>query len=181
MKSTPCGHRLFHRIPLGNATDGFDGIAAGAVPAQVVFDHEIGLGEGLIHFAEGKNALVDDIGPVLFPNQRTGRFQGLRRVHHWREHFILHLNQVQRVFGYIATGGGHGRNRLAHEPHLVFGQTVAGPTNGKARHRSRPLFCVLTCNNGNDAFELFCLGGVDTLDAGVCVGTLEDGGMQHVG
>ncbi len=151
------------------------------MPAQVVIDHNVRLGEGFIHFTKGENPLVDYVGAVDLPYQWAGRFQRLEGIHDWGEHFVLHLNQVQRVFGDIAGRGCYRSDGLAHKTNLFFRETMGGPTGRKTGYGPRPVLRILTCKNGDHALELLRAGNINSFDASMSMRTLENRGMQHVG
>ena len=49
-------------VEIGNRTDRFERLPAGAVPAQVVAHHDLGLREVLVDLTKGEGALVGQVG-----------------------------------------------------------------------------------------------------------------------
>src|SRR5207253_3400759 len=94
--------------PLHDAVAGLDRIAAGPEPTKIVFDDDIRFGKSLVDCAKGKEPMVNQVGALVFPNDRAVRIERLLGIYDRRENFILDLDQFQSVLGDVTARGCNG-------------------------------------------------------------------------
>ena len=107
---------------------------------------------------------------------RARRTHRLAHVEHRRQHFVLDLDQVERVLGDVRVGGGDGGDGVAvvQRPCRRPGRCstssrrLAGPRPARRRGR-RAVGQVGGGDDGLDARQRHGLRGVDALDDGVGV------------
>ena len=102
-----------------------------------VLDDDLGLGEAGVDVALALDELVDDVGALeaRLSGEDVGAAAGQRArplvkdgrarlergldVEYGRQHLVLHLDQVQRLFRGGIVGRGNGRHDVTHVAHLV--------------------------------------------------------------
>ncbi len=115
------------------------------------------------------------------------RAVGHRRldVHHIRQHFVLHLDQVERLFGDRRRGCRDGGHRVAFVEHLAPGHAVARQVAQIVRRGAdmsplrRHVGKIGAGDDRLDPGERRRLCGIDADDAGVRMGAALDAAPQH--
>ena len=151
-----------------------------------------GLGQCGLHVAVIDMQVVDEValrivnfdGVRLIMHFRRAGLHGCHRVKHGGQHLVLDLDQLQRLLQDLGRLGGDDGDAVADMAHLVVqadlvvGRRVgiALPARGidHARH-------IHVGEHGMHAGQGACLGGIDTLDAGVGMGAGEQAAVKHPG
>ena len=161
--------------------------AAGAVAAETLLDHVIGLGERGVG-VPGRNVLV--VEHVVAPIGVEPRGVGVQRpfgVHHYVQRLVIDLDRLQRVFQRIFIAGDDRGQRVADVFHLVDGQRPEDGRLGLARQvrrahlgQHRPqVFDVFAGHRGHYAGQRGRLAGVDTGNPGVRVDAAHEAQHHH--
>src|SRR5207249_8033531 len=102
--------------PLHDAVAGLDRIAAGPEPTKIVLDDDIRFGKSLVDCAKGKEPMVNQVGALVFPNDRAVRIECLLRIYDRRENLIIDFDQLESVLGDVTARSRDRGDRIADEP-----------------------------------------------------------------
>ena len=121
-------------------------------------------------------------GGQVFMQKRGVIDHGLANVHHRRQDFVFHFDQVKSSFGNVLVHRRHGCDGVALVESLAAGQQVVAGHLGAAG--GVRLVCaghVLAGYHGFDARHGQRLAHVNRLDAGVGMGAAQHLAVQHSG
>ena len=128
----------------------------------------------------------DDVAGHVVVEGETLAASGGLGIDNRFERLVFNLYQLQGVLGDVTVRGDDDRDRGADHADLVQGQ--GGNFDGldivhtlPNLEGSDPGLQIATGPDEQDPGELFGFAGVDAYDAGVGVGTSEEGGMHHAG
>jgi hypothetical protein len=120
----------------------------------------------------------------LVVDHRRAGLHGGDGVEDRRQHFVFHLDQVERGLGDLGRFGGDDGDAVAHVAHLVVERNLVPRVRVRPRLPARGVDDardVLVGEHGMDARQRPRLAGVDARDAGVGVGAGEQRRVQHAG
>ncbi len=151
-----------------------------------------GFRQPLFHIADGGVNLdgdvaldIGDADCVRFVvNDRRARLHCFQRIEDRRQHLVIDLDQLERLFGNLRRLGGDDGHAVAHMPHLAVERNLIPrmrvgprlPTRrvDDARH-------IFVSEHGMNARQRARLRRVDAGDAGVGVRAGEHRRVQHAG
>ena len=116
------------RIPVCDADAGLDGIAATAVPTEILLYDDIRFRKGPLGISIGKLAGV--CGVALFTFEHDGPLApgGLNGIDDWFQGFVFDFNELQGVFRCVSVFGGHDGHGFAYPVGLLHGEGESGPS-----------------------------------------------------
>ena len=159
-----------------------------ALVVEALFDHAVGLGEGVVDVAAGNGPGEGLIAAELFVQERRVVLErGLRGVN-GVERVVVDLDEFGRVNGGIRAVGHDRRYGLPYEPHFAVGQNrmlrdldsrKGLGIGGGAGNGADIVFEIVAGNHGDHARVACGGGGVDAPDVRVSVRAAVDGHMQR--
>jgi hypothetical protein len=156
-------------VPVGDNAVALDRGAAPAGEVEASRDDDLGRGEGRLRISVAKRAVRGD---------EPRRLHCLERVEHRRHGLVVHLDQLERVFGGVAIAGHDDGERLAHVARdLVRRRAVGNRALDAGRERVRHLGDVGAGEDADDGWQLERRRRVEAGDSRVCVLRAEDRGV----
>ena len=165
---------------------------------ELLLDHHIGLGKAGIEVAGHEFEPLRDVGwpgrrgldpareHVGEQQRRIGRHRFVH-VDDVRQHFVIDLDQRQRLFGDAGADGSHRGDSVAFIQRLLARQDVACDVPEVHRDPLRADVVellvreILRGDHRLHAGQRLCLGGVERPDHRVCVGRTQNAAIQHAG
>ena len=188
-------------LPVGGAGVGLDVALMHWRRGGLFLDDNVGVLEALVDVAQAEFEVIGDVGgrggvvvvPVAAgPERRVGNagqllvedggagLHAFLGVEHWRQRFVVDLDQRQGLFSDMGVGGGHTGDGVPLVEHLAAGQHVgaeeAEVLEGAFRQVAQLAGCFRPVGRGHnrkDSGERFGGAAVDGLDYGVGVRAAE--------
>jgi hypothetical protein len=139
----------------------------------------IGLGKVAINITEGKNMVIDDVGPKVLVDERRAGLHGAEGVDHRWQRLPVNFNQVKGVLSDGAALGSDSDHCFAGIAHFLDGDGVFDSgLSAESRYRTNDLGGLLAREHSLHSRQSTRRAGVDGPNAGMSIGTAQNGGVQ---
>ena len=168
------------RVVLGQHTIGFDRRAGAARILDGDADLVGGVGKRSLRVTVAEAPVTRDVAAQAGMQHGGAGLQGGQRLHDDGQSFILHRDQIQRVFGDVAVGRHGDRDGLAHIADAVGRDRPALDRRLDAHHEAAGQgLDVRPGEHGGHARQRRCARCIDCLDDGVAMRRAQDGGVER--
>src|SRR5881397_2952508 len=82
-------------------------------------------GKSLVDRAKGKEPMVNQVGALVFPNDRAARIECLLRIYDRRENLIVDFDQLEGVLGDVTARSRDRGDGIADEPDFIMREAMA--------------------------------------------------------
>ena len=170
----------------GDGGTGLHGVGNQPLLNDGIADHHVGSGKGVVSISSGGHPVESLVARGVLMQLGRALPQGGLGIDHGGQGLVVHADQFQRVLSLVAVFSHHHGHCVAHIPDHVFGQGRVGhgPDVGvgdhpRARHGVEDTFGIGAGIDGQDTGGSGGGGSIYAVDAGMAVGTAQDGRVDH--
>ena len=174
LRARPQRQLVLGGVPVGDAAAALEGRRALAVGAERARDHRRRPGQGGVHVTGVEAAREEEIAGGRLVHQRRALAGGGEHIDDGRPGIVVHAEPGGGVFGGVAIGGDHGRDRLAHVAHERPRQQRRARADAVAGHE-----LVAAGGDGRHALGAQRRAGVDPGETRVSVDAAHERHVQQ--